>query len=81
MVVIAVWYWTDVNDWCAVADPNDIPTIEIGFMDGNEEPELFVQDMPSVGSMFTSDQITYKIRHVYGGAVTDFRGATKAVVP
>lgn len=81
MVVIAVWYWTDVNDWCAVADPNDIPTIEIGFLDGNEEPELFVQDTPSVGSMFTSDQITYKIRHVYGGAVTDFRGATKAVVP
>lgn len=81
MDVVPVWYWTDANDWCTVADPADIPTIEIGFLDGREEPELFVQDLPNVGSMFSNDQLTYKIRHVYGGAVTDYRGATKAVVP
>jgi hypothetical protein len=63
-----------------LADPADIPTIEIGFLDGREEPELFVQDNPTVGSLFTNDKITWKIRHIYGGNVTDFRGATKAVV-
>lgn len=78
--IIPVWYWTDVNDWCTVADPADIPTIEIGFLDGREEPEMFVQDAPTVGSLFTNDQVSYKIRHVYGGNVTDFRGATKGVV-
>lgn len=78
--VIPVWYWTDVNDWCLSADPKDIPTIEIGFLDGNEEPELFVQDLPNVGSMFTNDQVTYKMRHIYGGTVEDFRGLYKAVV-
>ena len=81
MEVIPVWYWTDANDWCTFADPMDIPTIEIGFLDGREEPEVFVQDVPNVGSLFSNDAITYKIRHIYGGAITDFRGTTKAVVP
>jgi len=78
--IIPVWYWTDANDWAASADPLDIPTIEIGFLDGNEEPELFVQDNPSVGSMFTNDKVTYKIRHTYGGNVLDYRGLYKGVV-
>lgn len=80
MNIIPVWYWTDANDWCTAADPADIPGIEVGFLDGNEEPELFVQDTPNVGSMFAADKLTYKIRHIYGGAVTDYRAFTKAVV-
>ena len=80
MNIIPVWYWTDANDWCTAADPADIPGIEMGFLDGREEPELFVQDTPNVGSMFAADKLTYKIRHIYGGAVTDFRAFTKAVV-
>ncbi|MFZ2868712.1 hypothetical protein [Zavarzinia sp.] len=78
--IIPVWYWTDANDWSIVADPADIETIELGFLDGQEEPELFVQDNPTVGSLFTADKITYKIRHIYGGAVVDYRGLYKAVV-
>lgn len=78
--IIPVWYWTDTNDWALAADPLDIPGIEVGFLDGNEEPALFVQDNPTVGSMFTNDKLTYKIRHIYGGAVTDFRGWDKSVV-
>lgn len=78
--IVPVWYWTDANDWAATADTADIPFIEIGFLDGEEEPALFVQDNPTVGSMFTNDQLTYKIRHIYGGAVQDYRGAYKAVV-
>lgn len=78
--VLPIWYWTDATDWALVADPSDIPTIEVGFLDGQEEPELFVQDNPIQGSLFSNDQITYKIRHIYGGAVPDFRGHYKAVV-
>ena len=78
--VIPVWYWTDANDWATMADPNDIPTIEIAFLDGEEEPALFIQDNPTSGSMFANDSLTWKIRHIYGGAVADYRGATKAVV-
>jgi hypothetical protein len=78
--IIPVWYWTDATDWCLAADPLDIPSIEIGFLGGQEEPELFIQDLPNVGSMFSNDKVTYKIRHVYGGNVTDFRGLDKSVV-
>jgi len=77
--VVPVWYWTDPNDWVLAAAPRDIPGIEVGFLDGNREPELFVQDQPNVGSLFTNDQITWKIRHIYGGAVTDFRAFQKSV--
>ena len=62
------------------ADINDIPGIEICFLDGQQEPELFVQDMPNVGSMFSNDKLTYKIRHIYGGAVKEYRGWQKNVV-
>lgn len=67
--IIPVWYWTDATDWAIAADPADLPGIEIGFLDGQEEPELFVQDMPNAGSMFSNDKLTYKIRHIYGGNV------------
>lgn len=79
--ILPVWYWTDVNDWCATADPMDIPTVEIGFLDNRQEPELFVQDMPNVGSMFSNDKLTWKLRHIYGGTVLDYRGMYKSVVP
>lgn len=76
--VLPIWYWTDANDWCVVADPAVLPCIEIGFLEGNDEPELFVQDRPSVGSLFSNDQMTFKIRHIYGGAVIDYRGLYKS---
>ncbi|WP_431282717.1 hypothetical protein ACQW02_25470 [Humitalea sp. 24SJ18S-53] len=79
--IIPVWYWTDINDWAVSVDPLDIPTVEVGFLDGEEEPALLVQDNPSVGSLFTNDTITYKIRHIYGGTALDWRGVSKAVVP
>lgn len=78
--ILPVWYWTDASDWVVSADPNDIPTVEVGFLDGEEEPQLCIQDSPSSGSMFTNDTITYKIRHIYGGNVLDYRGMYKAVV-
>lgn len=78
--VVVVPYWTDANDWAIVCEPADCPTIEVGFFNGNEEPELFVQDQPTAGSMFTQDKITYKIRHIYGVCVLDHRGMYKSVV-
>jgi hypothetical protein len=71
--LLVVDYWTDSNNWFLVADPRMVPTIEIGFWQGKEEPEIFVQDMPNVGSLFDSDQVKYKIRHIYGGSPLDHR--------
>ena len=80
METISIPFWTDANNWFLMADPMDIPSIEIGFLDGKEDPELFVQDAPNVGSMFSNDKLTYKIRHIYGGANTDYRGADGNIV-
>jgi hypothetical protein len=80
LVPIVVDYWTDLTDWCLVADRSDIVGLEVGFVNGQETPELFVSDIPNVGSYFTNDKITYKIRHIYGGAITDFRAFDGSVV-
>jgi hypothetical protein len=77
--VVPVWYWTDPNDWAMSVDVLDRPIIEIAFLDGNEEPELFVQDSPTSGSMFSNETVTYKVRQIYGGAVVDYRGLRKHV--
>lgn len=73
-VPIVLDYDTDPNDWFMIADPEMCPTIEIGFYQGREEPELFTQQDNTVGSMFNSDTLTYKIRHIYKGAVVEYRG-------
>jgi hypothetical protein len=67
-------YWTDANDWFLFADPGMCPTIEVGFYQGREEPELFSQADPNVGSMHDADKITWKIRHIYGSVVVEHRG-------
>ncbi|MCW2768465.1 MAG: hypothetical protein JWO11_4424 [Nocardioides sp.] len=74
MVPIVVDYLTDTNDWYVAADPSMCPTIEVGFYQGRQDPELFTQSDSNVGSMFNSDTLTYKIRHIYSGAVLDYRG-------
>ncbi len=73
--IIVVPQFTDVNNWYLIADPAIIESIEIGFLNGREEPELLVQDNPTDGSVFTNDAIAYKVRHIYGGGWLDYRGA------
>ncbi|MGQ9370535.1 phage major capsid protein [Azospirillum sp. A39] len=81
LVVQPVWCWTDPDNWGLSADPMDIPVFELAFLDGREEPELFVQDSPTSGSLFSNDAITYKIRHIWGVVELDYRGVQYSVVP
>lgn len=71
--VIVVPYWSDATDYAVVADPADVLGFELGFLDGKQEPELFVSDIPNTGSFFTNDAVTFKIRHIYGGDIIDWR--------
>lgn len=74
--------FADTNDWGIHVNPNTggRESIWIDFLDGNEEPELFLADTPTQGTLFTHDRIQYKIRHIYGGDLVDFRGAAKNIV-
>ena len=72
---------TDANNWHLVGDPlRGVPTIEIGFLDGQQEPEIFLQDQPTVGEVFTNDKITFKVRHEYNGAIENHRGFYGGIV-
>jgi len=71
---IVVDYWTSTTKWIAIADPAMCPTIELGFYQGRELPELFTQSDPNAGSAFSADKTTFKIRHIYSGTILDHRG-------
>lgn len=60
-----------VTAWYLVADPAQIDTIEVAYLDGREEPytEEEVQ--------FERDAVGYKIRHDFGCGVMDHRGFFK----
>ncbi len=72
--------FTDVNDWGLIADGNDVELLEAAYINGNQEPEFFVADNPTVGQMFLADKLQYKIRHEYEFEIADYRGFDKAVV-
>jgi len=63
-----------------MADPSIVDTIELGFVDGKDVPEVFVQDNPLMGKGFTNDVITYKVRLEFGGAIADWRPFVGSIV-
>jgi hypothetical protein len=54
--------------WYLFADPNQIDTIEVAYLNGNEAPYL------EQSNLFERDAIGYKVRHVFGCGVMDSRG-------
>ena len=77
---ITVPNWTDTNNWYMLAAPGAIESIEVGFLNGRKEPEMFIQDQQVNGQVFTNDAITWKIRWFYGYTWLDYRGAQAAIV-
>jgi len=71
---------TDTDDWGLLLPPDVIDTIEIGYLNGREEPEFFVADSPQSEQVFVADKIRHKGRHEYAGAVIDYRSGYKAEV-
>lgn len=64
--------WFDAEEWYLIADPGQYDTIEVGFLNGKKDPDLFVQD-GNLGTAFERDQIRYKVRIVWGKAILDYR--------
>lgn len=72
--------------WYLFADPGiGRPAVEMGFLAGHEQPEVFMKAPDSVrvgggvvGSLdgdFATDGVAYKVRHVLGGTLMDYRAA------
>lgn len=77
---------TDANDWYMMTDSKDLPTCEVGFLGGRQEPELLIADTATsdvnatTGGMFSADRVVYKVRLIFGTCVLDYRGLYKHVV-
>ena len=71
---------TDTADWGMILPPSVIDIVEMGYLNGKQEPEMFLADSPQSEQVFVADKIRYKIRHEYAGAVIDYRSAFKAEV-
>jgi hypothetical protein len=71
---------TDATDWYMLLPPTVVDIIEMGYLNGREEPEMFLADSPQAEQVFVADKIRHKIRHEYAGHTIDFRSGYKAVV-
>jgi hypothetical protein len=69
------------TSWFLFANPsNGRPALEIGFLAGHEDPEIFMKSPnatrvgggeDAMNGDFDTDAIEYKVRHVFGGARMD----------
>jgi phage major head subunit gpT-like protein len=57
--------------WYLLAHPNQVPTIEVAYLEGEEQP--YVEEMLD----FNSDNLIVKVRHDFGAGVVDHVGAYK----
>lgn len=81
-------FLTDQTDWYLFADPATTPAIAAGFLQGNRQPFVGLKD-PQVRNAlgagmdpytYELDSVDFKVRHDFGVAMVDWRGAYKAVV-
>lgn len=57
--------------WYMVADPAQVDTVEVAFLDGVEQPTL------SEHEEYRTDALVWKIRHIFGAGIMDYRGFYK----
>ena len=81
-------YWSDANDWYLFADPKDVPGFAVGFLNGKEQPSVFLKNPEAKAAMGSGtdpyswdiDSVDFKIRLDFGVAVVDPRAVYRSVV-
>jgi len=77
------------NRWYLFADPNELPALQMLFLKGHKEPELFIRESDqrritelagmggkdAFGGTFTNDDIEFKGRDIHNEVTYDHRGA------
>lgn len=58
---------------------SDKPCIEIAFLNGKQEPEVFMEP-ENTGGQFYNDSIAWKFRLPFGADIIDYRGMVKSIV-
>lgn len=81
--IITCPFITNATQWGLIRDREDVPIVEMSYLNGHEEPELFTNHGPASEGLYTfnSDKLGYKIRHEYGGALVDYEGGYCSITP
>jgi hypothetical protein len=82
-------FLNDANNWYLFAQPGDVPAFAIGFLNGSENPFVGLKDPQVRNAMgpgmdpytFELDSVDFKVRHDFGVAAVDPRGAYAGIVP
>jgi len=83
---LAIYGGADLaTQWYLFADPKDIAAFEFAHLQGHERPEICMKDSDKVsvggGAItpfsgdFATDNVFYRVRHVFGGTSLDWRGS------
>lgn len=71
--------FSDANNWYLFDISGNVGIIEVGFLMGRQNPEIFVEQ-EQTGQSLSQDRLVYKMRHEYEAEIVDYRGSYKAVV-
>lgn len=82
-------YFNDTNDWMLFADPARVPAFAVGFLNGQEQPQVFLKN-PEYRSVlggggqdpytFEVQTLDWLVRSDFGVAPVDPRGTFRASV-
>lgn len=78
--IVTCPFLTDANDWGIIRDKEDVPIVEMSYLNNRQDPEFIIAAAPKVDMTFTADKLGYKVRHEYGGALADYKGGHKSIV-
>jgi hypothetical protein len=80
--IITVPNFTDATNWYASVDPEEalMVPVEVGFINDQREPELFIQDGPTEGMVFTNDGMYFKVRFEFGADIIDANAMYGSIV-
>jgi len=78
--IIVCPFFTNANDWGVLRDVEDVPMVEMSYLNGQEDPEFIYEQGEIEKHVYKGDKWGYKVRHEYGGALADYRGGYKSIV-
>lgn len=82
-------YFTAAHSWYLFADPAQVPAFAVGFLNGQQSPQVFLKEphaRDALGGNGTDpyswelDAVSFKCRTDFGAAPVDYRGAYKSTV-
>jgi hypothetical protein len=71
---------SDANDWYLFDISGNVGILEVGFLMGNQMPQIIIASDSNKNPTFSQDRLVWKLRHEWGVEIVDYRGAYKGEV-